>query len=151
MFSIFQCRTLQIRFSQFVIKKPFNPRHIRDPLRVSNYLSFTIPEMQMKTTCLERIWNQWPNLDMLLKCIFFFKIGSLFFTETWNYMTPLIDQANSILWHWKTFPISLPSPIESKIEPQHGMQSFYWYNIITEQKSTGCPVSMSVLDIHYTH
>ena len=50
----------------------------------------------------------------------FFKYFISFFPETWHYLAPLINQANSILWHWKTFPISLPSPIETKIEPEHG-------------------------------
>ena len=40
--------------------------------------------------------------------------------ETLEYMSPVIDLANEVLWHWKTFPIILPPPIETKIEPAAG-------------------------------
>ena len=35
-------------------------------------------------------------------------------------MKPVVDLANEVLWHWKTFPIILPPPIETKIEPAAG-------------------------------
>ena len=43
-----------------------------------------------------------------------------FFAETLEYMKPVVDLANEVLWHWKTFPIILPPPIETKIEPAAG-------------------------------
>ena len=49
--------------------------------------------------------------------------------ETLEYMKPVIDLANEVLWHWKTFPIILPPPIETKIEPAAG--KFASYLIIT--------------------
>ena len=45
-------------------------------------------------------------------------------------MKPVIDLANEVLWHWKTFPIILPPPIETKIEPAAGkFASFLIINI----------------------
>ena len=44
----------------------------------------------------------------------------LHFTETLEYIKPVVDLANEVLWHWKTFPIILPPPIETKIEPAAG-------------------------------
>ena len=44
-------------------------------------------------------------------------------------MKPVVDLANEVLWHWKTFPIILPPPIETKIEPAAG--TFSSYLIIT--------------------
>lgn len=32
----------------------------------------------------------------------------------------MIALAKDILWHWKTFPIVLPPPIETKLEPAAG-------------------------------
>ena len=49
--------------------------------------------------------------------------------ETLEYMKPVVDLANEVLWHWKTFPIILPPPIETKIEPAAG--KFATYLIIT--------------------
>ena len=50
--------------------------------------------------------------------------------ETLEYMRPVIDLANEVLWHWKTFPIILPPPIETKIEPAAGkFASFLIINI----------------------
>ena len=46
-----------------------------------------------------------------------------FFAETLEYMKPVVDLANEVLWHWKTFPIILPPPIETKIEPAAGKSS----------------------------
>ena len=43
-----------------------------------------------------------------------------FIAETLAYMKPVVDLANEVLWHWKTFPIILPPPIETKIEPAAG-------------------------------
>lgn len=48
---------------------------------------------------------------------------NLFDKETLRHMQPVVEAANQILWHWKTFPIVLPPPIESKIEPEHGTSS----------------------------
>ena len=45
--------------------------------------------------------------------------------ETWKCMSLVIGEANRVLWHWKSFPIVLPPPIESKIEPQHGKYSSF--------------------------
>ena len=45
------------------------------------------------------------------------------FAETLEYMKPVVDLANEVLWHWKTFPIILPPPIETKIEPAAGKSS----------------------------
>ena len=47
-------------------------------------------------------------------------IKRFFILETLEYMKPVIDLANEVLWHWKTFPIILPPPIETKIEPAAG-------------------------------
>ena len=53
-----------------------------------------------------------------------------FILETLEYMKPVIDLANEVLWHWKTFPIILPPPIETKIEPAAGkFASFLIINI----------------------
>lgn len=43
--------------------------------------------------------------------------------ETLEYIKPVVDLANEVLWHWKTFPIILPPPIETKIEPAAGITS----------------------------
>ena len=48
-------------------------------------------------------------------------IFALQISETLEYMKPGLDLANGILWHWKTFPIILPQPIETKIEPAAGI------------------------------
>ena len=48
-------------------------------------------------------------------------IFALQISETLEYMKPVLDLANGILWHWKTFPIILPQPIETKIEPAAGI------------------------------
>ena len=50
------------------------------------------------------------------------------FAESWNAMSLVLEEANRVLWHWKTFPIILPPPIESKMELQHGMYQIdmYW-------------------------
>lgn len=38
-------------------------------------------------------------------------------------MSKVVQEANRILWHWKTFPIILPPLIENKIEPQPGKKN----------------------------
>ena len=40
--------------------------------------------------------------------------------ETLDALKPLLKMAAQMLWHWKKFPIVLPSLIEDKIEPTAG-------------------------------
>ena len=63
----------------------------------------------------EQNWKQFPFHSVPLQYLL-----SLFSLETWKCMEAVVQEANRILWHWKTFPIILPPPIESRIEPQHG-------------------------------
>ena len=63
-------------------------------------------------------------------------------------MKPVIDLANEVLWHWKTFPIILPPPIETKIEPAAGkFASFLIINIhfIIDQNHKIKPINIQIL------
>ena len=61
--------------------------------------------------------------------VYYADFKRFFILETLEYMKPVIALANEVLWHWKTFPIILPPPIETKIEPAAG--KFASYLIIT--------------------
>lgn len=49
-------------------------------------------------------------------------------------MKPVLDLAHSLLWHWKTFPIVLPDPIEHKIDPAAGHTSTMRKKTLTRQE-----------------
>ena len=60
------------------------------------------------------------EFDLLFTIVYYADLKRFFILETLEYMKPVIDLANEVLWHWKTFPIILPPPIETKIEPAAG-------------------------------
>ena len=66
-------------------------------------------------------------------------------------MKPVIDLANEVLWHWKTFPIILPPPIETKIEPAAGkfasflIINIHFRNFIIDQNHKIKPINIQIL------
>ena len=69
--------------------------------------------------------------------------------ETLEYMKPVIDLANEVLWHWKTFPIILPPPIETKIEPAAGKFASFlivtYIFVIYKKNHKIKPISIQIL------
>ena len=92
------------------------------------------------------------DCHMMHSILYIMLISNVFFIlETLEYMKPVIDLANEVLWHWKTFPIILPPPIETKIEPAAGkfasflIINIHFRNFIIDQSHKIKPINIQIL------